>query len=290
MQTGQISVHRIHLRRDNDGAVAQFETAVEAVISGDAAALGSMLGERPELVRARSPAGTWPRCSTMWPPMASRAAWRANPPNAVEVAKILLKAGAEVDALADMYEARCTTMSRLLLRAATWAEAGLQRAPWRKSCSTTAPLSKAVASKWQSALLTALAFASGHGATPARRGAPTDYPPAAAGLGRALDAARLLPHADPESRQQPPSSPPSTATPRRSACSSASHMIQTAITPTDFIPIRPRCIRRSAPGHAEVVKLLVERGARLDIRDTIYQGTPLGWAIHCKKTAIADYL
>jgi ankyrin repeat protein len=43
-------------------------------------------------------------------------------------------------------------------------------------------------------------------------------------------------------------------------------------------------------GHAEVVKLLVERGARLDIRDTIYQSTPLGWAIYCEKPTIADYL
>jgi ankyrin repeat protein len=28
--------------------------------------------------------------------------------------------------------------------------------------------------------------------------------------------------------------------------------------------------------HLDTVRLLVERGARLDIRDTIYQGTPLG--------------
>jgi len=40
----------------------------------------------------------------------------------------------------------------------------------------------------------------------------------------------------------------------------------------------------------DVVKLLVEQGARLDIRDTIHQGTPLGWAIHCKKPLIAEYL
>ena len=33
-------------------------------------------------------------------------------------------------------------------------------------------------------------------------------------------------------------------------------------------------------GHEQVVRLLVERGARLDIRDTIWNGTPLGWAIH----------
>src|SRR5438046_1540777 len=43
-------------------------------------------------------------------------------------------------------------------------------------------------------------------------------------------------------------------------------------------------------GHAEVVKLLAERGARLDIRDSIYQGTPLDWASYCEKSAIAVYL
>ena len=33
-------------------------------------------------------------------------------------------------------------------------------------------------------------------------------------------------------------------------------------------------------GHEAVVRLLVGRGARLDIRDTIWNGTPLGWALH----------
>jgi hypothetical protein len=32
--------------------------------------------------------------------------------------------------------------------------------------------------------------------------------------------------------------------------------------------------------HEAVVRLLVARGAQLDIRDTIWHGTPLGWAIH----------
>jgi hypothetical protein len=39
-----------------------------------------------------------------------------------------------------------------------------------------------------------------------------------------------------------------------------------------------------------VVRLLVERGARLDVKDTIYKGTPLGWAIYGAKTEIAEYL
>ena len=43
-------------------------------------------------------------------------------------------------------------------------------------------------------------------------------------------------------------------------------------------------------GHANVVRLLVERGAKLDIKDTIYEGTPLGWAIYGGRTEIAEYL
>ena len=43
-------------------------------------------------------------------------------------------------------------------------------------------------------------------------------------------------------------------------------------------------------GHAEVVRLLVERGARLDVKDGIYQSTPLGWADYGGRTEIADYL
>ena len=43
-------------------------------------------------------------------------------------------------------------------------------------------------------------------------------------------------------------------------------------------------------GHMAVVRLLVDRGARLDIKDKIYHGTPLGWAIHCGQPAMEKYL
>jgi len=43
-------------------------------------------------------------------------------------------------------------------------------------------------------------------------------------------------------------------------------------------------------GHFEVVKLLVERGARLDLKDVLWQGTPAGWAEHEDKTEIQKYL
>jgi ankyrin repeat protein len=42
--------------------------------------------------------------------------------------------------------------------------------------------------------------------------------------------------------------------------------------------------------HADVVRLLVERGARLNIKDTVYGGTPLDWANHGGRREIAEYL
>jgi peptide-methionine (S)-S-oxide reductase len=39
-----------------------------------------------------------------------------------------------------------------------------------------------------------------------------------------------------------------------------------------------------------MVKFLAEHGARLDIRDTIWDGTPLGWAEYLKQDEIAAYL
>ena len=43
-------------------------------------------------------------------------------------------------------------------------------------------------------------------------------------------------------------------------------------------------------GSLEAVKALVEAGARLDIRDKVYHGTPLDWAEHEGRKEIADYL
>ena len=43
-------------------------------------------------------------------------------------------------------------------------------------------------------------------------------------------------------------------------------------------------------GHLDVVRLLVERGARLDLKDTIWQATAAGWAAHAGKTEVETLL
>jgi ankyrin repeat protein len=43
-------------------------------------------------------------------------------------------------------------------------------------------------------------------------------------------------------------------------------------------------------GYFELVRLLVERGARLDLQDILWQATPAGWASYAGNTEIEVYL
>jgi hypothetical protein len=43
-------------------------------------------------------------------------------------------------------------------------------------------------------------------------------------------------------------------------------------------------------GHEAVVRLLVERGARLDLKDVLWHGTPADWARYGGQTQLAEYL
>ena len=43
-------------------------------------------------------------------------------------------------------------------------------------------------------------------------------------------------------------------------------------------------------GYESIVRLLVERGARLDVKDLLWNGTPAGWARHGGKPDIEAYL
>jgi hypothetical protein len=43
-------------------------------------------------------------------------------------------------------------------------------------------------------------------------------------------------------------------------------------------------------GNLELARLLVERGARLDMKDILFHGTPAHWARHAGKTEVEEYL
>jgi ankyrin repeat protein len=277
--------------------VSQFEAAVEAVISGDIATLTSLLREDPELVRARSTRITHfdpplHRCTLLHYVAANGVEGyrQRTPKNAVAVARMLLEAGAEVDALADLYGGQHTTMS-MLVSSCHPAQAGVQVALVDTLLDFGAAVDGSGVGEWTSPLMTALAFGYADTAEAlVRRGARVDSVAAAAGLGRPEEVRQLLPSASSLDRH-------------RALALAAQHghaevvglLLDAGEDPNRYNPKGNH--GHTTPlhqavwaGHQGVVQMLVERGARLDTKDTIYQSTPLGWAVYGGRKEIAEYL
>jgi len=280
-----------------ESPVARFETAVEAVIDGRVDTLVERLRDDPALVGARSM-----RVTHFDPPL-HRATLlhyvaangvegyrQRTPVNAVDVATVLLRAGAEADALADMYGGQHTTMS-MLVSSGHPAKAGVQVALVETLLDFGAATDSRGKGQWASPLMTALAF----GYLPAaqalaRRGARVDNVAAAAGLGLVEETRQQLAGASTLDRHRA----------LVLACQLGHLEIARLLLDAGEDPNRynPKGNHgHSTPlhqavwaGHANVVRLLVERGARLDIKDTIYNGTPLGWAEYGGQAQIAEYL
>jgi hypothetical protein len=277
--------------------VARFEAGVDAVISGDLDTLGTLLRADLDLIRGRST-----RVTHFDPPVHGATLLhyvaangvegyrQKTPANAVDVARALLQAGAEVDALADMYGGRHTTMS-LLVSSGHPAKAGLQVALVDTLLDFGAEVDGHGVGEWTSPVLTALAFGYRDAAEAlVRRGARVDTLAAAAGLGQLAVARRLLPNASDDDRH-------------RALALAAQHgeadivglLLDAGENPDRYNPKGTHA--HSTPlhqavwaGHDTVVRLLVERGARLDIQDTIYEGTPLDWAVYGGRATLANYL
>jgi len=258
-----------------------FEAAADAIVSGDAGKLKALLN--PELVGARS---SRPHRATLLHYIAANGVEderQKTPANAVEIATVLLRAGSEVDATAFMYGGEQTTMC-MLVSSAHPAKAGLQVALMDTLVDFGAGVDGAP-------LMTALAHGYGDAARGlVRRGARVDHLAAAAGLGRFDDAVRLLKGADSETRH-------------RALALAAQHghaelvglLLDAGEDPNRYNPqgfhAHSTPLHQAAlVGHEAVVRLLVERGARLDLQDTVYHGTPFGWAVYSGQTRVAEYL
>lgn len=59
---------------------------------------------------------------------------------------------------------------------------------------------------------------------------------------------------------------------------------------SQYNPIGFHSHQAAFAGHDEVVQLLVGRGAPLDMKDTMWQGTPADWARHGNQMDIESYL
>jgi ankyrin repeat protein len=270
------------------GPVTRFEEAVEAVVTGDAAGLRAMLRESPELAHARS---TRRHHATLLHYVAANGvegSRQKTPPNALEIAGILLDAGAEPDALADMYDNKCTTMS-MLVSSTHPHGAGLQAALAEALLDHGASL-EGPGTEWQSALRTALVF--GYPDTAevlVTRGARVGIVEAA-GLGRVDEVRGLLSGAGEEDRHA------ALALAAQLGHADVVRLLLDAGTdpnrynPAGFHSHATPLHQAVLSDNDEVVRLLVERGARLDVKDKLYEGTPLDWALHVEREGLADYL
>src|SRR6185295_1446164 len=91
-------------------AVAKFETAADAICNGDVKTLRRLLAEEPQLIHARS---TREHKATLLHYVSANGVEgyrQKTPKNIVEIAKILLNAGADVNAEADVYGGGATTL------------------------------------------------------------------------------------------------------------------------------------------------------------------------------------
>jgi ankyrin repeat protein len=268
----------------------KFEAAADAVVRGDEAALSGLIRESPQLIEARS---SRPHRATLLHYLAANGVEeerQKSPKNAVEMARLLLTAGAEVDALADMYGGRQTTMN-MLVSSAPPAQAGVQNALIETLLDFGAAIEGVEGGKEAAPLITALAHGHrGAAETLAKRGASSQNLVAAAGLGRLSTATQLLPTSTAEERH-------------RALALAAQHgqveivrlLLDAGEDPNRYNP--PGFHGHSTPlhqaviyGHEAVVRLLVERHARRDIKDSAYHGTPLGWAEYAGQNAIEEYL
>lgn len=272
----------------HDGPVARFERAADAVVAGDTDALRAMLMEWPDLARARSARR---HGATLLHYIAANGvedSRQRTPPNAVEIARLLLDAGAEPDALADTYDDKCTTMG-LLVSSAHPHKAGVQIALAETLLDHGATLA-APGPDSNSDVITALVFGyvDTARALVARGGAVEIV--AAAGLGLIDDVRRLLPTADGRSRHAALA-----LAAQLGRADVVRLLLDAGVDPNRFNPAGFHA--HATPLHqavlsdsVEVVRLLVDRGARLDVKDRIFEGTPLDWAIYGDRKTTAEYL
>jgi hypothetical protein len=256
--------------------VSVFETAVDAIVDGDVPTLQELLKENPSLVRERS---TREHRSTLLHYVSANGVEdfrQKTPKNIMEIAALLLDAGAEVNAESDAYGGHSTALN-LTATSCHPEDAGVQ-IPL-----LTLLLNRGAAIDDNDVIVClhngrgpAAAFLAGRGARLDLEGA--------AGAGR-LEVVRTF--FDDDGRLKPPA----TLEQMKKGFAWACEFGRTAVV--DFLLQRGAPVDEKLPhhgqtglhwaageGHAETVKLLLSRGAKVDAVDDAFGGTPLGWALY----------
>ena len=274
--------------KDRNSPIARFEAAVDAIVSGEVAALEKLLHRDPELIRARS---TRKHHSMLLHYVGANGVEffrQRTPKNAVQVADVLLRAGAEVDAVADMYGG--TTTLGLVATSIHPAKAGVQGALIDILLDHGASLEGSVAPDYTDGRLVNACLANGRGEAAeflANRGASLDLE-GAAGVGR-LDLVKSF--FDAGGNLQ---SGAATAHMRRGfarACGyGRTHVVKffldhgmevDSLLPLDGMFHGHTALHVAAfGGHVDTVKELLKRHAPVDVKDESFGTTPLSWALY----------
>ncbi len=268
---------RLDLPHEQQIENATFRRAVEFLDAGDAAGLRAHLNQHPTLVHEYVvfEGGNYFREPTLLEFIAENPVRHGTlPSNIIEVSKVILDAGPSQSA-----------QNETLMLAATGSVS--------RECRMQVPLIDLLCD-YGADPNSAVQAAALHGEFEAvnaliGRGARIDLPVAAA-LGRIEDAGRLLASTSSEDRHL-----------ALTLAGDFGHveivrlLLDAGEDPNRYNPVGGHS--HSTPlhqaaggGHEEVVRLLVERGARLDLKDILWQATPADWARRAGRTETEEYL
>lgn len=282
---------------DTASPTHRFEAAIQAVIDGRRDELARLLTRDAGLVHARSQRRTCHDPSvhgaTLLHYLVANGVEGVNqrtPRNAVEIAQLLLAAGADPNATAGLYGGRCSVMS-MLVSSGHPSAAGVHVPLVDMLVSFGATVEPAGEGTWRSPLRTALVFGYSDVAQAlVRHGAAVEGLDVAAALGREDEVRNALATASPEEVHRALAFAAQLGHVGVVLCLLDAGANPDLYNPEGMHAHATPLHQAALVGHLDVVRVLVERGARLDIRDTLWKGTPLGWAEHGEQENVAAYL
>jgi ankyrin repeat protein len=271
------------LTRDHS-PVSAFEAGVDAIVSGDIERLALLLRQQPELVRARS---TREHRSTLLHYVSANGVEdfrQRTPDNIVDITKLLLKAGADVNAESEAYGGGSTPLG-LTATSIHPEQAGVQIELLETLLAHGAQIDKpGLTGNQSSAVRGCLANGQGRAAQFfAERGAGMDLEEAA-GVGR-LDVVK--PFFDEHGRLRPPATREQLESGFLYAAGyghidTVRFLLEKGVDPGLRNKDGQTALHWSTYGpHLEVARLLLaQRPTLIDARETAFDGTPLDWALH----------